>query len=184
MCVSVCLSVTTKSATYLVFTFAKKVLKGSLWCFQRFYRLAFPENTLFKSYGVICRSPLPSSLPGELSTAKRDSDGFFSTRKVYMVSYRSNNKTGSSLIILLHSRKSFLAISAWYKMLTQHYTRDAAGHYAIACNVHSCGYSDIVLAKIVPGAKEAHTLHACKLLALMQYCSVLARRGFCTIVLH
>ena len=122
-----------------------------------------------------CWSPLPSSLLGELSTAKRDSDSFFSTRKVYMVSYRSNNTTGSSLIVL-HWQRSFLAISACYKMLTQHYTRDTAGHYAIACNVHSCGYSDIVLGSL--------SLIACKHLALMQYCSVLARRGFCTIVLH
>ena len=50
------------------------------------------------SYGSICRSPLPSSLPGELSMAKQDSDGFFSTRKIYyMVGYRS---TGSSLIVV------------------------------------------------------------------------------------
>ena len=95
---------------------ANKVLQGSLWCFQRFYRLAFPENALFKSYGVICWSPLPSSLPGEFSTAKRDSDGFFSARKVYMVSYRSNNTTGSSLIVLYWQlQRSFLAISACYK---------------------------------------------------------------------
>ena len=92
-----------------------------------------------------------------------------------MVSYRSNNTTGSSLIVL-HWQRSFLAVSACYKMLTQHYTRDTAGHYAIACNVHSCGYSDIVLGSL--------SLIACKHLALIQYCSVLARRGFCTIVLH
>ena len=91
-------------------------------------RLAFPENASFKSSGIICWSPLPSSLPGELSTAKRDSDGFFSARKVYMVSYRSNNTTGSSLIVL-HWQRSFLAISACYKMLTQHCTRDIARHY-------------------------------------------------------
>ena len=75
--------------------------------------MVFPESASFKSYGAICRSLLPSSLPGELSTAKRDSDGFFSTRKVYMVGYRYNNMTGSSLIIV-HCQRSFLAISAYY----------------------------------------------------------------------
>ena len=34
-------------------------------------------------------------------------------------------------------------------MLTQHCTRDIAGHYAIACNVHFCGYSDSVLGSLI-----------------------------------
>ena len=143
MCV--CLSVTTKSAAYLVFTSQTKfyrVLYGVFNVFTVWLFLKTLRSRIMVSFAGL--APLPSSLPGELSTAKRDSDGFFSARKVYMVSYRSNNTTGSSLIIL-HWQRSFLAISACYKMLTQHYTRDTAGHYAIACNVHSCGYSDIVL---------------------------------------
>ena len=43
------------------------------------------------------------------------------------------------------SCRLFLAI---YKLLTRHCTRDTAGHYAIVCNVHSCGYSDIVLGSL------------------------------------
>ena len=174
VCVSVCQSVTTKSAAYLVFTSQTKFYRVLYGVFNVF-TVWLSLKTLRSRVCVICWSPLPSSLPGELSTAKRDSDDFFSTRKVYMVSYRSNNTTGSSLIVL-HWQRSFLAVSACYKMLTQHYTRDTAGYYAIACNVHSCGYSDIVLGSL--------SLIACKHLALIQYCSVLARRGFCTIVLH
>ena len=86
-------------------------------------------------------------LPRSLANFRRPNEtamASFQLEKYYMVSYRSNNTTGSSLIVL-HWQRSFLAISACYKMLTQHYTRDTAGHYAIACNVHSCGYSDIVL---------------------------------------
>ena len=47
--------------------------------------MAFTENVLFVSSGVICWSLLPSLLPGELSMG-RDSDGFFSTGKVSIVS--------------------------------------------------------------------------------------------------
>ena len=92
---------------------------GSLWCFQGFYCLAFAENASFKSFGVICWSPPPSALPGELSMYKQDSDGFFSTRIVCMASGRSSNTTGSSLIIA-HWQISLLAICACYKLLTQH----------------------------------------------------------------
>ena len=81
VCMYVCLSVTTKSAAYLVLTSQTKVLYGV--CFQRFYHLAFPKKRFVQSSGAICRSLLPSSLPGELLMAKRDSDGFFLTRKVH-----------------------------------------------------------------------------------------------------
>ena len=81
VCVCVCLSATMKSAAYLVFTSQIKVFYGA--CFQRFYHLAFLENASFQSSGAICWSLLPSSLPGELSMAKRNSDGFFSTFKVH-----------------------------------------------------------------------------------------------------
>ena len=126
VCVSVCLLPQNQLPT--LFLRRKQNFIGFFMVFSTFLPFGFPS---FKSYGVICWSRLPSSLPGELSTAKRDSDGFFSTQKVYMVSYRSNNMTGLSLIVL-HWQRSFLAISACYKMLTQHYTRDTAGHDAIA----------------------------------------------------
>ena len=98
----VCLSVGLLPQNQLPTSFlrSKQSFIGFFIVFSTFYRLAFPENASFKRYGAICRSPLPSSLPGELSTAKRGSDGFFSTRKVYMVGYRSNNTTGSSLIVV------------------------------------------------------------------------------------
>jgi hypothetical protein len=37
------------------------------------------ENAVFKSFGVICRPPPPSSLSDELLMNKTDSNGFFST---------------------------------------------------------------------------------------------------------
>ena len=60
--------------------------------------MAFAENILFVSSGVIYWSPPPSSLPGELSMDKRDSNGFFSTGKVCIVSNRSNKTTNSSTL--------------------------------------------------------------------------------------
>ena len=42
--------------------------------FSRFCRVAFAENSLFKSYGIICWSPLPSLLPNKLLIDKQDSD--------------------------------------------------------------------------------------------------------------
>ena len=133
VCLSVCLSVCLLPRNQLPTSFLrrKQSFIGFFMVFSTFLPFGFSsENASFKSYGVICWSPHPSSLPGKLSTAKRDSDGFFSARKVYMVSYRSNNTTGSSLIVL-HWQRSFLAISACHKMLTQYYTRDTTGHYAI-----------------------------------------------------
>ena len=35
------------------------------------------KNALFKSYGVICLSSPPSTVPDELSMNRSDSDGFF-----------------------------------------------------------------------------------------------------------
>ena len=72
---------------------------------------------MFKSSGTIYRSLLPFSLSGELSTDKYDSDGFFSIRKVYMVSYRSKNMTGLSV----HRQRS---TPACYKLLIWHCTCD------------------------------------------------------------
>jgi hypothetical protein len=64
-----------------------------------FCRRAFAENISFKSSGIICWSPLPSSLPGKFSTDKRDSTGFFSTQKACMIGHRSYKATGSLLVV-------------------------------------------------------------------------------------
>ena len=88
MCLSVCLSVTTKTAAYTLFLRGKQGIIGFFVVFLgMFCRVAFAENALFKSYGIICWSLPPSWLPGELSMDKQDSDGFFSTRKVCVVSH-------------------------------------------------------------------------------------------------
>ena len=56
-----------------------------------FCRVAFTENTSFKSFGVICKSPLLSSLPDKLPMDRRDSDDFFSMRRVCIVSDSTYN---------------------------------------------------------------------------------------------
>jgi hypothetical protein len=79
--------------------------------------MAFAENASFKSSGVICWSPSPLSLLGELSMDKRDSNGLIlSTRKVCMVSHGSNKTIGTSLVVA-HWKISFLAaLHACYKL--------------------------------------------------------------------
>ena len=52
VCVSVCLSVTMLAATYLIYT-KNEVSWGCLWHFHDFSHVAFAENALFKSLGVI-----------------------------------------------------------------------------------------------------------------------------------
>ena len=42
--------------------------------------MAFTKNALFESYGIICWSPTPSSLPGE-----------FSINETVMASFKSNS---------------------------------------------------------------------------------------------
>ena len=66
-------------------------------CFQGFSRVAFSENALFKSSGIICQSPLPSSLSNDLLMDKGDRNGFFSTQRVCMSSDSSHSMTDSSL---------------------------------------------------------------------------------------
>ena len=133
VCVSVCLL--PQNLLLTSFLRRKQSFIGFIMVFSRFLLCDFAENTSFKSSGVIFWSPPPSSLPGELSMDKRDSDGSFSTRIVCMASDRSNNTTGSSQIVA-HWQRSFLAICTCYKLLTRHCmlsgTRDTAGHYAIA----------------------------------------------------
>jgi hypothetical protein len=85
---SVCLSVCLLPRDLLPTSFVrqKQSFIGLFMTFQGFCHVAFTENASFKSSGVICWSPPPSSLLGELSMDKRDSNGFFSTPEVYMVS--------------------------------------------------------------------------------------------------
>ena len=62
--------------------------------------MALAENASFNSFGIICQSPLFSSLPDELPMDRRDSDGFFSTKLVSRPSVSSYNTTDLSLITL------------------------------------------------------------------------------------
>ena len=126
-----CLSVTTKSAAYLIFiTRAYPVgVKGAqansynLLISNKELLLAKANNKLlygvFKDFvmwlllkmlcslssGIICSSLPPSSLPGELLMDKQDSDGYFLIQIVCMVSNRSNKTTGS-LLIIAHLQRS------------------------------------------------------------------------------
>jgi hypothetical protein len=84
--------------------------------------VAFAENALFKSSGVICWPLPPFSLPGELSMDNGDSNDFFSIRRVCMVSHRSNKTTGSSLVVystLADKLLGYLCIIVM-KLLTRH----------------------------------------------------------------
>ena len=132
----------------------------------------FTENTSFKSSGIICWPPLPSLLPDELSRDKRDSDGFFSTRRVCIVSRRSNKMTSSSLIIA-HWRSNFLAICVCYKLLTCH-----------CCMVHMIIIllRNCVCILPLPG-KILTSLDPCEELVVikldMKYCSAHLHHGFC-----
>ena len=81
---------------------------GFLSCFQRIHCVYFVENTLFKGYGDIWWSPLPSSLLDQLSVDQRDSDGFFSSRLVCRTSNSSYNSTDSSLVTVDY-QQSFVA---------------------------------------------------------------------------
>ena len=59
--------------------------------------MTFTDNASFKSYGVICWSLLPSSLPNDVSMDKRDSSNFFSTQRVCMSSDSSQSTINSLL---------------------------------------------------------------------------------------
>ena len=111
---------------------------GFLCCSQRMYCVDFVENALFKSYGEICWSPLPSLLLDELLMNKRDSNGFFSTRLARRPNDKIYNSTDSSLVTV-HYQQCFLAcfLCCVKKLLIRH-VHGHAVHYAIA-HVHSCG---------------------------------------------
>ena len=72
-------------------------------------------------------------------------------KHIWLIMDPCNNATGSSPIVARWQR-SFLAICAFYKLLTWHCTHDTAGHYAIACNVHSCGKVTPLTLDIVLGS--------------------------------
>ena len=65
---------------------------------QGFCCVALAENASFKSSGIICQSPLLSSLLDELPMDRRDSDRFFSTKLASRPSISSYSKTDLSLI--------------------------------------------------------------------------------------
>ena len=105
-------------------------------------RVDFVENALFKSYGVICLPPLPSTLPNELSTDRRNSCGFFSRRRVCTLSDSFCRTTASSLfsmnellLKLLSLSRLCISCASWPG------TCGNAAHCTITYSVHSYGYS-------------------------------------------
>ena len=82
---------------------------GFLCWSQHMYCVDFIENTLFKSYGDICWSSLPSLLLDQLSMDKRDSDGFFLRRlacSIIIVCNRIIRRScGYSRCLVLHSAR-------------------------------------------------------------------------------
>ena len=88
---------------------------GFLCHSQHMYCVDFVENALFKSSGKICWSPLPYSLLDELSTEKRDNDGFLSRRLACRTSNGSYNLIDSSLATV----QSFLALCVAWKTVDQ-----------------------------------------------------------------
>ena len=109
LCVCVCLSVTVLTATNFVckakvryHTVLHDVLATDL------QRVDFAKNTSFKSYGIICLPPLPSTLPEELSMDRRNSSEFFSRRRVCTLSDSFCRTTDLSLFSV-NKLLSFLA---------------------------------------------------------------------------
>ena len=74
-----------------------EVSQGFSWCFKHLQRVAFAENALFKSYGVIYLPWLPSTLPDELSTDIRNSSRFLSRQRVSTFNNSFCKITDSSL---------------------------------------------------------------------------------------
>ena len=69
---------------------------GSSWCFEVCF-LAFTENILFKSYGVITTA-FASLLPNELSVDKKNGF-FFNMRVKYIQQLLLEHPTTDSLLI-------------------------------------------------------------------------------------
>jgi hypothetical protein len=128
------------------------------------YCVNLAENAPFKSSGIICWSPPPSSLPDELSMDIIDSNGFFSIRRLCMARDRSYKTTGSPLIVA-HLQISFLIYCAncWHStrlgiaLARAHscMARDTAAYYAIACNVCMRAFWWLLLALLMVYEKLA-----------------------------
>jgi hypothetical protein len=144
--VCVCVCVYYRATCYRrCFYVSNAVLYGSLPRLDCMYYVDLAENTPFESSGVICRSPPLSLLLDELLMNKRDSNGFFSTRRVSMARDRFNKTTGSSLIVA-HWQISFLAycwhgnILACIELLYGTHDTGITQSRAICACVHYCGY--------------------------------------------
>ena len=124
MCVCVCVCMCVLSVRLSVcyhkisclpcFYVANKVL---LWCFNIFTiwlslkTLRSRVLTSFAGHRCFPRSLVSFRRPNEIAMPS-----FQLEKYNYMVDYRSNSTTGSSLIVV-HWQRSFLAISACYKLL-------------------------------------------------------------------
>ena len=139
VCVCVCVCVLPWNLLHTSFIHRKQSVIGFVTVFQGFCRVTFAENASFKSYGIICWSLPPSSLPNDVSMDKRDSTNFFLTLRVCMSSYSSQNTTNSSLTGA-NCHASCMPLL--------HGTRGTAAYCAIACSVHCCGYSVDSLASL------------------------------------
>ena len=101
VCQFVCVSVTTKSATYLAYALKIRYHRVLYGVFKVYVVcMALAKNVSFKNSGIICQSPLLFSLPDEFPRDRRDSDGFVSTKLVSRPSTSSYNETDLSLITL------------------------------------------------------------------------------------
>ena len=95
---SVCVSVylLPRNLLHTSFIRQKHGVIGFFMVFSRFCHVAFAENASFKSYGIIYWPLPPSSLPKDISMDKKDSNNFFSTRRVCTSSNSSQYTTDSS----------------------------------------------------------------------------------------
>ena len=114
VCVYVCVCVCYHASCYISRLYNEiKVSLGFIWRFQDMHCVAFVENASFKSFGDICRPPLPSLLLDKLSMDKIDIDGSFSRRVVCRSSDRSYYSTDSTLVIV-NCQTMLLALNFLY----------------------------------------------------------------------
>ena len=108
VCVYVCVCVcnTTLTAPYLVFRQNSGVIMLSM-LFSMYALCGFRWKHVIQKFWL-CWSPLPSSLLGQLSVDKRNSNGFFSSGLVCRTSDSSYNSTDSSLVAV-DFQQSFVA---------------------------------------------------------------------------
>ena len=109
VCLRVSVSVCYPANCYILLYVETKVPLGSCGDFNK-WNVEFIENTLFKSYGNILWSSLPSSLLDELLMDKSDSDGLFSRRLACRTNDRSYNSTDSSLVTVDYLKASWLSL--------------------------------------------------------------------------